>query len=152
LGVFDERSIDLFQVFHLLPQFVSLVWFLKVSSGHINDLISFVLSERSEKSFVKRIITQNNFIAFLNKFFDEGRKLQNFSVTAAQIVYVLLSLLHALDVVIEGSIFRNIVGGVPSGQNSQFVAICVVFNDAQLDVLLEVFPEFVESVDFLVIS
>jgi hypothetical protein len=65
---------------------------------------------------------------------------------------VLLSLLHAFDVVIEGSIFRNIVGGVPSGQNSQFVAICVVFNDAQLDVLLEVFPEFVESVDFLVIS
>jgi hypothetical protein len=44
------------------------------------------------------------------------------------------------------------VGGVPSGQNSQFVAICVVFNDAQLDVLLEVFPEFVESVDFLVIG
>lgn len=78
--------------------------------------------------------------------------LQNFSVTATKIVDVFLSLLHAFDVVIERSVFRNIVSSVPSGQNSQLVTICVIFNNAQLDVLLEVFPKFVESVDFLIIG
>jgi hypothetical protein len=37
----------------------------------------------------------------MNKLFDEGRVLQNFSISSTQLIDMLLSLLHALDVIIK---------------------------------------------------
>lgn len=44
------------------------------------------------------------------------------------------------------------MGCEPTGQNGEFIAVGVVFNDAQFDVFLEVLPEFVESIDLLLVS
>lgn len=74
-----------------------------------------------------------------------------FSVLTAEIVDVLLAFLHTADVVIEGGIVGEVVGCEPTGQNCEFIAVGMVFNDAQLDVLLEVLPEFVESIHLLLI-
>jgi hypothetical protein len=47
---------------------------------------------------------------------------------------------------------RDIVGAVPSGKNSQFISVVVVFDHAKLDILTEVFPKLIEGINLLVIS
>jgi hypothetical protein len=44
------------------------------------------------------------------------------------------------------------MGCKPASQYSKLFSVGVVLYHAQLDVLLEVFPEFVEGIDLLIIS
>ena len=93
----------MFQVFGLFTSVVGLVGFFEIIFGNVHDLIAVVLSKGIENSFIKRIIAQNYFIAFLNKSFDQWRVLQSISVLSTEEINVLLALLHSGDVLVKRS-------------------------------------------------
>jgi hypothetical protein len=47
---------------------------------------------------------------------------------------------------------RDIVGAVPSGKNSEFIPIVIVFDHAEFDILTEIFPKLIEGINLLLIS
>ena len=77
LSIFDQRSVNFFQIFNFFPQIIVLIWLLEVISCNIDNSISFVFSERIEECFIKRIISQNNFISLFLKSFDKWRESKN---------------------------------------------------------------------------
>ena len=101
LSIFDQGSVNFLQIFHFFSKVITLIRFLEVISGNVDNFVCFVVSEWREKGFIERIISQNNLIALFLESLDEGREGKNSLIFTTNVVDMFLSFFHSGDVIIE---------------------------------------------------
>ena len=121
LGVLNQRSINLCEILHFLPELVSSIRFLDMPEGHIHNLGLLVLLKSLEDGLIKGIITQDDLIPFRMDLLNDGASLQHSPVLPSQEVDLLLPFLHVSHDLIKRDQLGKIAGSVPSSDLTELV-------------------------------
>eukprot|EP00959_Pyramimonas_sp_CCMP1952_P094284 1972302-Pyramimonas_sp.AAC.1 len=128
-----ELSLELLHVSLLLLGLLELEALL----GAADELLAIVLLELLHGILVDGVHHVEHLKALLLQALNEGGVLHSLAGLAGDVVDVLLALLHAGDVVLEGGLLLARLGGVVAQQVSQLGAVLGVLVDAELEVLAE---------------
>merc|ERR1711861_12856 len=129
----------------LLPLLLLLVGLFDLEAllGDVEDLLAVVLLELLDGVLINWGGHVQHLETSLLEGLQEGCGLHSLAALASDAVDLLLVLLHAGDVVLEGGhVLTGLAGGVPH-QVSELVAVLAVLVDTELEVLRELLPELV---------
>mmetsp|Transcript_17764 Transcript_17764/g.57462 ORF Transcript_17764/g.57462 Transcript_17764/m.57462 type:complete len:716 (-) Transcript_17764:251-2398(-) len=105
--------------------------------GGAHQLLAIVLLELLHGVLVDRVHHEEHLDALLLQHLEEGGVLHGLLALARDVVDVLLALLHAGHVVLEGGLLLARLGGVVAEEVRELGAVLRVLVDAELEVLAE---------------
>merc|ERR1719498_751053 len=110
---------------------------LQALLGAAHELLAVVLLELLHGVLVDGVNHEEHLEAALLELLDEGGVLHSLARLAGDVVDVLLVLLHAGDVVLEGGHLLAGLGGVVAEELGELGAVLGILVDAELEVLAE---------------
>merc|ERR1712017_39494 len=136
----------------LLELLLLLLGLLEVETllGDSLELLAVVLLELLHAVLVDGVDHEEHLVSLLLKLLDEWSRLDSGLRLPGDVIDVLLLLLHASDVVLEGSHLVTRLGGEVAEKLSELGAVLGVLVDTELEVLAELLVELVEVLSVLI--